>query len=49
MNINHALQEYLLEIEVRTYSQKTIRSYRYNLNSLSAIRMKKPYLETSFD
>ena len=28
MKIKHALQEYLLEIEVRKYTQKTIRSYR---------------------
>ena len=32
MKIQHALQEYLLEIEVRKYTQKTIRSYRNNLN-----------------
>ena len=32
MKIKHALQEYLLEIEVRKYTQKTIRSYRNNLN-----------------
>ena len=32
MKIKHALQEYLLEIEVRKYTPKTIRSYRNNLN-----------------
>ena len=32
MKIKHALQEYLLDIEVRKYTQKTIRSYRNNLN-----------------
>ncbi len=32
MKIKTALKEYLIEIEVRKYSQKTIRSYRNNLN-----------------
>ena len=32
MKIRHALQDYLLEIEVRKYTPKTIRSYRNNLN-----------------
>ena len=32
MKIKHALAEYLLEIEVRKYTPKTIRSYRNNLN-----------------
>lgn len=32
MKITQALQEYLLEIEIRKYTQKTIRSYRNNLN-----------------
>lgn len=32
MKIKQALDEYLLEIEVRKYTQKTIRSYRNNLN-----------------
>ena len=32
MKIKHALQEYLLDIEVRKYTPKTIRSYRNNLN-----------------
>ena len=32
MKIKHALEEYLLEIEVRKYTPKTIRSYRNNLN-----------------
>ena len=32
MKIEQALREYLLEIEIRKYSQKTIRSYRNNLN-----------------
>jgi len=32
MKIKHALQEYLLEIEVIKYTPKTIRSYRNNLN-----------------
>ena len=32
MKIKHALQEYLLDIEIRKFSPKTIRSYRNNLN-----------------
>ena len=32
MKIKQALEEYLLEIEVRKYTQKTIRSCRNNLN-----------------
>ena len=32
MKIKQALQEYLLETEVRKYTPKTIRSYRNNLN-----------------
>ena len=32
MKIKQALQEYLMEIEVRKYTPKTIRSYRNNLN-----------------
>lgn len=32
MKIRQALEEYLLEIEVRKYTPKTIRSYRNNLN-----------------
>ena len=32
MKIEHALREYLLDIEVRKYTPKTIRSYRNNLN-----------------
>lgn len=34
MEIKQALNEYLLEIEIRKYTQKTIRSYRNNLNLL---------------
>ena len=32
MKIKQALEEYLLEIEVRKYTPKTVRSYRNNLN-----------------
>ena len=32
MLLKHALAEYLLEIEIRKYTPKTIRSYRNNLN-----------------
>lgn len=34
MKITQALQEYLIEIEARKYTPKTIRSYRNNLNLL---------------
>ena len=37
MKIKHALQEYLLEIEVRKYTQKTIRSYRKQFRNSDAI------------
>ena len=32
MKISAAVKEYLVEIEVRNFTQKTIRSYRNNLN-----------------
>lgn len=32
MKIQNAVEEYLVEIEVRKYTPKTIRSYRCNLN-----------------
>ena len=32
MRIKEAIQEYLIEIEIRKYTPKTIRSYRNNLN-----------------
>ena len=32
MNLSAAVQEYLIEIEVRKHTPKTIRSYRNNLN-----------------
>ena len=32
MKISAAAKEYLVEIEVRNFTQKTIRSYRNNLN-----------------
>jgi len=32
MRIEKAIRDYLIEIEVRTYTPKTIRSYRYNLS-----------------
>ena len=32
MHINSAVKEYLVEIEVRKFTKKTIRSYRNNLN-----------------
>ena len=33
MKIKHALQEYLLEIEVRKYTQKTIRIICHDISS----------------
>lgn len=32
MNLKALIDEYLIEIEVRRYTQKTIRGYRDNLN-----------------
>lgn len=32
MKMQNAVEEYLVEIEVRKYTPKTIRSYRCNLN-----------------
>ena len=32
MNLKALMDEYLIEIEVRRYTQKTIRGYRNNLN-----------------
>ena len=31
MKIEHAIKEYLLEIEIRKFTPKTIKSYRNNL------------------
>lgn len=32
MKIKAAIKEYLIEIEVRTYSPRTLKTYRNNLN-----------------
>ena len=32
MKIEHAIKEYLLEIEIRKFTPKTIKSYRNNLS-----------------
>lgn len=37
MKISTAAREYLIEIEVRKFTPKTIRSYRNNLNLFAAI------------
>ena len=36
MEIGMAAKEYLIEIEVRKYTPKTIRSYRNNLNPMTS-------------
>ena len=41
MFLEIAAKEYLVEIEVRKFTKKTIRSYRNNLNLLCAIVKKK--------
>ena len=39
MEIGVAAKEYLIEIEVRTYTPKMIRSYRNNLNPMTSGKM----------
>ena len=39
MEIGMASKEYLIEIEVRKYTPKTIRSYRNNLNPMTSGKM----------
>ena len=39
MEIGMAAKEYLIEIEVRKYTPKTIRSYRNNLNPMTSGKM----------
>lgn len=44
MEIGVAAKEYLIEIEVRKYTPKTIRSYRNNLNLfLRFVRKKRRF------
>ena len=39
MKIEQVIKEYLIEIEVRKYTPKTIRSYRNNLNPMTSGKM----------
>lgn len=39
MEIQQGIKEFLIEIEVRKYTPKTIRSYRNNLNSTNSGKM----------
>lgn len=39
MKISAAKREYFVEIEVRKYTPKTIRSYRNNLNPMTSGKM----------
>ena len=41
MEIQQGIKEFLIEIEVRKYTPKTIRSYRNNLNPTISGKMKK--------
>lgn len=41
MKISTAVKEYLIEIEVRKFTPKTIRSYRNNLNLFCVFVRKK--------
>lgn len=46
MKIQSAVEEYLVEIEVRKYTPKTIRSYRCNLNFFLRFCAEKLHVET---
>lgn len=46
MKIQSAVDEYLVEIEVRKYTPKTIRSYRCNLNLFLRFCAEKLHVET---
>ena len=46
MKISAAAKEYLIEIEVRKYTPKTIRSYRCNLNLFLRFCAEKLHVET---
>lgn len=46
MKIQSAVEEYLVEIEVRKYTPKTIRSYRCNLNLFLRFCAEKLHVET---
>ena len=46
MKMQSAVEEYLVEIEVRKYTPKTIRSYRCNLNLFLSLCSEKLKDET---
>ena len=46
MKMQSAVDEYLVEIEVRKYTPKTIRSYRCNLNLYLRFCAEKLHVET---
>ena len=46
MKMQSAVEEYLVEIEVRKYTPKTIRSYRCNLNLFLRFCAEKLHVET---
>ena len=46
MKMQSAVDEYLVEIEVRKYTPKTIRSYRCNLNLFLRFCAEKLHVET---
>lgn len=41
MKISAAIREYLIEIEVRKYTPKTVRGYRNNLNLFCAFASRR--------
>ena len=46
MKMQSAVEEYLVEIEVRKYTPRMIRSYRCNLNLFFAFCADKLHVET---
>lgn len=49
MKIQTAIREYLIEIEVRKYTPRTIRAYRNNLNLFLRFCMDKAFIEDAED
>ena len=46
MKISAAIREYLIEIEVRKYTPKTVRGYRNSLNLFLRFCAEKLHVET---
>ena len=46
MEIQQGIKKFLIEIEVRKYTPKTIRSYRCNLNLFLRFCAEKLHVET---